>query len=118
MYFILFVLHNVDLLEEVLDAWEVAGVSGVTVLPSIGYASIKDKRSLQEDFPLIPSLEDIIESAQNRNRTLFSIVKSKEIKDKLLQVTEQIVGDLNLPNSGVLAVMSVSQAMGLDRIQD
>jgi PII-like signaling protein len=115
MYFILFVLHNVDLLEEVLDAWEAAGISGVTVLPSIGYASIKDKRSLQEDFPLIPSLDDIIEIAENRNRTLFSIVKNKEIKDKLLQATEKIVGDLNLPNSGVLAVMSVSQALGLDR---
>ena len=71
MYFILLVLNNVEMLEAVLDDWEIAGAKGVTILHSIGFAKIKDKRSLQEDFPLIPGLDDNIETGQNQNRTLF-----------------------------------------------
>jgi len=118
MYFILLVLHNIDLLEEVLAAWESAGAGGVTVLPSIGYAKIKDKRSLREDFPLIPGLSDVIENENDQNRTLLSIVKTEEVKDRVIAVTREVVGDLNLPDTGILAVMPVRQAFGLDRIRE
>jgi hypothetical protein len=115
MYFILFVLNNVEMLDVILEAWETSGASGITILPSIGYAKIKDKRSLQEDFPLIPGLEDILETGQNQNRTLFTIVSSEEIKNKIVASTQEITGDLNNPYTGVLAVLPVSQALGLER---
>ena len=38
MFFILFVLHDTDALNDVLTAWEECGVSGVTILPSTGLA--------------------------------------------------------------------------------
>ena len=115
MYFILLVLNNVEMMEDVLEAWEIAGAKGVTILPSIGFAKIKDKRSLQEDFPLIPGLDDIIETGQNQNRTLFTIVGSEEIKEDIIVSTQKITGDLNNPYTGILVVMPVSQAFGLDR---
>jgi len=115
MYFILFVLHDTDRLEEILDGWEQAGAGGVTVLPSIGFAKIKEKKALREDFPLIPNLESIIESTQDTNRTLFTIVVSQEIKDEIIAATIRIIGDLNNPNTGIMAVIPVSQAFGLNR---
>lgn len=115
MYFILLVLNNVELMEAVLEAWETAGAGGVTILPSIGYAKIKDKRSLQEDFPLIPGLDDILETGENQNKTLFSIVSSIEIKEKIIAVTQEITGDLNKPYTGILVVLPVSEALGLER---
>jgi hypothetical protein len=115
MYFILFVLHDTDRLEEILDGWEQAGAGGVTVLPSIGFAKIKEKKALREDFPLIPNLESIIESTQDKNRTLFTIVVSQEIKDEIIAATTRIIGDLNNPNTGIMAVIPVSQAFGLNR---
>lgn len=62
MYFILYVLHDIDLLDAVLQAWEDAGFSGVTILASTGLARYRDKPALRDDLPLIPSLEDILEN--------------------------------------------------------
>jgi hypothetical protein len=118
MFLILFVLHDTEKLDSVLDAWEKAGASGVTVLPSIGFARYKEKRALQEDFPLIPGLENIIESVQNQNRTLFTIVLTEGIKDEIISTTTKIIGDLNRPNTGILVVLPVSQAFGLNSISE
>jgi nitrogen regulatory protein P-II 1 len=113
MYFILFVLQDTGKLEGLLDAWEDAGVTGITILPSIGLAQIKEKRALQEDFPLIPTLEDIVESPQNQSRTLFSIVSSDDQVNAVLQATIGVVGALDNANSGIFIVLPVSNAYGL-----
>jgi len=36
----------------------------------------------------------------------------------VIKATENLVGDLNLPNTGILTVLPVSRAYGLDRIYD
>ena len=36
MYMVLFVLNNPDLLDEIPDAWEAIGVSGITIVESTG----------------------------------------------------------------------------------
>jgi hypothetical protein len=113
MHFILFVLQDMAKLEELLYAWETAGVTGITILPSIGLAKIKVKRALQEDFPLIPTLEDIVESPQNQSRTLFSIVSTDDQVNAVLQATIDVVGPLDNPDSGILTVLPVTNAYGL-----
>ena len=50
MFFILFVLHDTDALNDVLTAWEECGVSGVTILPSTGLARFRHKGGLREDL--------------------------------------------------------------------
>ncbi len=116
MFFILFVLHDTDALNDVLTAWEECGVSGVTILPSTGLARMRNRRkALQEDIPLIPRLEDFLRHSENTNRTLFTIVESQALVDRVIAATEDVVGDLDLPNSGVLAVMPVAQVRGLGR---
>jgi len=102
-------------LDAVLQAWEDAGVSGVTILASTGLARYRDKPALRDDLPLIPSLEDILENYHATNRTLFTIVKSQEMVDLVVEATEKIVGDLDAPNTGILVVLPVVQAYGLNR---
>jgi predicted TIM-barrel enzyme len=102
MFFILFVLQDTDKLDQILDAWQKAGVSGVTILPSIGIVKMKEKRALQEDFPIIPTLEDLVESPQNHSRSLFSIVQTQEIVDAVYKATIDIVGLLTNQIRGFL----------------
>ncbi|KAF0110487.1 MAG: hypothetical protein FD147_1633 [Chloroflexi bacterium] len=115
MYLILFVLHDPDLLRDVLEVWEKAGVCGITVLPSTGLKRLQTQDVLREDLPLIPSLEDLIQQEERLNRTLFTVVNDNEMVDKVVEATQSIVGDLNLPNSGILTVLPVARAFGLDR---
>lgn len=115
MYMIYFVLHDPNRLKDILEAWEKAGVSGITILLSTGLKRLKANDVLREDLPLIPSLEDLIQQEERTNRTLFTVVKDDEMVEKVVQATQSITGDLNNPNTGILTVLPVVKAYGLDR---
>lgn len=115
MYMILFVLHDPARLKEIMSAWNEAGVSGVTILPSTGLKRLQEHSLLRDDLPLIPSLEDLLDHEETLNRTLFTIVPSEKMVDNVVAATEGVVGDLNLPNTGILAVIPLARVYGLDR---
>jgi hypothetical protein len=114
MYFVLFVLHNPDLCEDVLNAWEEAGVHGVTILPSTGLNRIQ-KRALLEDMPLMPSLEDFFSTHEDGNRTMFTILQGDQLIDPIVAATEKVVGKLDEPETGILIVLPVIRAFGLQK---
>jgi len=116
MYFVLLVLNNVDKLEEIMDAWDDAGVNGVTILPSTGMARYRESSALRDDLPLIPSLEDLQIHLEATNRTLFTIVVDEAMVDKVIAATESVTGDLNLPHTGILVALPVLKSKGLDRL--
>jgi nitrogen regulatory protein P-II 1 len=115
MFMILFVLHDPEKLDEILTAWEDCGVSGITILPSTGIKRHQSKSALRDELPLIPSMDDILEHMVNLNRTLFTLVKDQAVVDQVVTATESVTGDLNSPNTGILAVLPVTQVFGLNR---
>lgn len=114
MYFLLFVLHDPTLCDDVLTAWADAGVRGVTILPSTGLNRIQ-KRALLEDMPLMPSLEDFFNAQENGNRTLFSILENEAIIDRIVEATEEVVGKLEEPETGIMIVLPVIKSYGLNK---
>ena len=118
MYMIFFVLHDPDRLKEVLDIWHRTGVSGITILPSTGMKRLQENNIYRDDMPLIPGLENLLEHEETLNRTLITIVPSDEMVDKVIAATEKLLGKLNLPNTGILAVIPLARVYGLDRIDN
>jgi hypothetical protein len=115
MYLILLVLHDPGFCEAVLNAWENAGVKGVTILASTGLERHRKKRSLMDDIPLFPSLENFFSGEEFSNRTIFSIVEDDVLVDKIVEISQDIIGDFNLPNTGILAILPVIRTYGLNR---
>ena len=115
MFFILFVLHDISKMRDLLHAWEEAGVKGATVLFSTGLGRIRQNFGLMEDFPLFPTMSDIMERLEDMDlsRTLFSVIDDEKIVDNVLQQTQKVVGDLNQPNTGILIVLPVAKVYGL-----
>ena len=113
MYFVLLVLQDTCLLEDVLNDWEEAGIHGATVLTSFGLVNLRNNHSLEEDMPLMPSLNDFFSPTEEHNSTLFTVVAGEEMVDKIVAATEKVTGDLDLPNSGILVVLPVVRAYGL-----
>lgn len=113
MFLILLVLQDVTKLDEVIQAWEQAGVNGITILRSLGMANVR-KVGLREDMPIIPSLDDFLHH-EDFNRTIFTVTDSETMVDNVISVTEAITGDLDQPNTGVLVVLPVLRARGLHR---
>lgn len=97
-----------------LDAWEACGVKGITILNSSGLGRIR-RAGLRDDIPLMPSLEDLLQSEEIYHRLMMSVVEDQEMVDRLVKATHAITGNLDRPHSGFLFVMPVSQVYGLDR---
>ena len=116
MYFVLFVLHDNSKLKELLHAWEEAGVKGATVFYSTGLGRIRQNLGLMEDFPLFPSMDEITDRLEcmDLSRTLFSVIESDDIVQSVLEHTQKVVGNLNDPDTGILIVLPVVQAYGLN----
>jgi len=113
MSMILFVLHDAEKLQAVLDAWEEAGISGATVLFSTGIGRIRESQALRDDLPIMPSLEDFYALPERLGRTIFTITDDESLVDKIVRATESVVGDLNEPNRGILTVLPTTGIYGL-----
>ena len=115
MKMVLFILNDPAKVHDILDAWKEAGVGGATVLFSTGMGRIHQSNVLREDLPLMPSLSDFYSSDERLSRTLFTIVKDDEMATRIVAATCSVVGDLNQPDTGMLIVLPVDQAEGLDK---
>ena len=114
-YFVLHVLHDQDRLEALLAAWKDAGVKGITVLQSIGMCKLQEQVGLRDDLPLLPTLNSLFETGETLNRTLITVIEGDELLEKVIAQTELIVGDLDQPGTGILVVLPVIKALGLQR---
>jgi nitrogen regulatory protein PII len=116
-YLVVLIVNDPDDCPALLDAWDAAGVKGITILNSSGLGRLRNA-GLREDLPLIPSLEDLFQSEEVYHRLMMSVVESQEMVDKLVKVTYKITGDLDRPHSGFMFIVPVSQVFGLDRATD
>jgi len=113
MSMILFVLHDAEKLKAVLDAWEAAGIEGATVLFNTGIGRIREGQALRDDLPILPSVADFLEVPEQLGRTLFTLTDDESLVPKIVEATERVVGDLQEPDRGILAVLPTTGIFGL-----
>ena len=115
MFLVLFVLNDTAKCDDLLYGWEDAGVKGITILASSGLGRIRQRLGLREDFPIFPSLSEISEHSEKLSRTFFSVVPNEEMVEKIVKNTQDVVGDLSQPNTGILIILPVARVYGLDK---
>jgi nitrogen regulatory protein PII len=86
-------------------------VGGITILESTGLGHIRQV-TIRDDMPLMPSLSRLFQHREIRHRTIFTVVESDEMVDKLIEVTQTALGNLNDPDNGVMFVLPVSRVVG------
>ena len=111
-YMVMAIINELDQCPRVMDAWDEAKVPGITILESTGLGSVR-RAHYRDDLPLMPSLRDLMKKKEHRHRTIFTVVDSEEMVDRLIEITQDIIGDLNQPHKGVLFVLPVARVVGL-----
>lgn len=111
-HMILLVLDDVNQCSRILEAWETQGVGGVTILESTGLGRVR-KVSIRDDMPLMPSLSRLLQTREERHRTLFTVVETDDMVDQVIDATETILGNMENPHNGVIFVLPVSRVVGL-----
>lgn len=110
MHMVMFVLDQPDHLDAVLDAWAAIGVSGVTIVESSG---IQRRRRQRERIPTRFGFESIAPTTESGNYTLFTLVRDETLVRQCLAAAESVVGDLDGPNTGVLAAWPLAVIKGV-----
>lgn len=110
---VLLIVSNTEQCPDVLDAWEATGVGGITILDSTGMGKVR-QAAIRDDVPLMPSLARLFQQNEVRHRTIFAVVDSDEMVDRLIKATEAQLGNLNNPDNGVMFVLPVSRVVGFE----
>ncbi len=109
------ITSEADHLEQVLDAWERSGVSGISILESLGIHKVR-QTAARDDIPLIMTLRHLVEAEEYQHHTLFAVVDDNFDLDGLIKATERAIGgDYGAPNTGILFVVPVTRVLGLRR---
>ena len=112
-YMVIAVIDDLAQCPSILRAWEDAGVAGITILESTGLGRIRQGEHLRDDLPLMPSLRDLMQTREEHHRTMFTIVNDEEMVDLIYEATENVLGDLDQPNKGILFAVPVARAYGI-----
>jgi hypothetical protein len=109
------VLNDSSLLEDLIDAWEAAGVVGATVLDCAGRWQLKEALHM-DDRPLFPSLADLMRGSDTAQKLIFSIVTEGAVVDRVFEATERVVGNLDGQDTGLFFVLPLNCVRGLRRV--
>lgn len=109
MYWILFVLDNVNLLDKILEAWYSAGITGATIIESTGL-----HRMMHKKIPLRYAL-GFPGFTEEGHYTLMSLVPDMKTVKTCLEITETITGDLSNPNTGLFTSWKVELVKGVEK---
>jgi hypothetical protein len=113
MFMILFVLDDPNLIDKVLESWSSIGVSGATTIESTGL-----NRRLQQHIPMRYTYGSDFPGWESGNITLLVMVQSEAMVQKCLQAAENVVGDLDQPNTGVFSAWPLSFSKGVPGINE
>ncbi|NPA31516.1 MAG: hypothetical protein GXO37_05910 [Chloroflexi bacterium] len=111
-YLVVLVLDDIQQCPAVMEAWQQAGASGVTILESSG---LQRQRGMRDDLGPLPSLETLLSRQEYHHRTLFTVVSDEDTVERVIRATEDIVGDLSQPYTGILFVVPVVRVVGLPK---
>lgn len=108
MKLLVIVLNDADMLEDVLEGLIETGVSGATVVDSVGMGHI------MEDVPLFAGMRSIFRSARPRNNIIFSVIDDRQARESL-DVLEKILACSAAKGKGIAFVLPIDAVIGIGK---
>ena len=107
MKLFVFVLNDEEFLEEVMEAYVEAGVTGATILDSEGMG-----RFLTYEIPIFAGFKDFMKGNKPYNKTILSVVKNQDVIDRVQQLIEPIIGELSSVGTGIMFSIDIDWVSG------
>jgi nitrogen regulatory protein P-II 1 len=106
MKLLFIVLNSTDKLEETLEGLLEVGVTGATVVDSVGMGRII------EDVPLFAGMRNVFRAAKPRNNMIFSVITDGQAVETL-EVLDKILGCSRGKSEGIAFTMPIDSAIGV-----
>lgn len=107
MKLIVIVLNTTEHLEDLLTAFLEIGVSGSTVIDSVGMGRI-----LSHDVPIFAGLRSAFPGVSAVNKTILTVTPD-ELVDDVLTVIEDVCGTFEESGTGLVFVIPVDAVRGM-----
>ncbi|MDC7240663.1 MAG: hypothetical protein PQJ50_09915 [Spirochaetales bacterium] len=108
MKLLVFVLNNEEFLEEALEAYVEAGVTGATILDSEGMG-----RFLAYEVPLFAGFKEFMKGNKPYNKTILSVIRDESTLERLKGIIDPLIGGLDNPGTGIMFTVPVDWVAGL-----
>ncbi len=109
MYMIFVVIHDPEMLDPLLSAWQEADLRGATIIESTGMIRRQSKHLPMRYF------FDNNQFYGEGNCTVFTVVKDESRIEDCLAVTESVLGDLDEPSTGVFMAFPLTHTKGFSK---
>ncbi len=111
MKLLVYILNQVDKLEELLCALSEAKISGATIVESTGMA-----RALynMEDGAFLGSLRLFLDPGRDENQMIFMVLNEEQVVTAK-QTIREVIGDLSQPNTGIVFTLPIDEVEGLHK---
>jgi len=107
MKLLVLILNKVEKLEEVLEGFLEVGVTGATLIDSIGMGHI-----LSEEVPIFAGLRFMFAGAKPHNKMVFSVITDNK-EEPVIKVLKKILGDLGQTGTGIVFTIPLDRVEGL-----
>jgi len=107
------ILDDLKFLPDLLQAWREIGVSGTTIMKSVGGY----RTSTWLSKVGLSAIDHIFDAREIQRKTLVAIIEDDLLLAQAIAEAERVVGGFDRPNSGVLLVLPVTEAKGLYKTQ-
>ena len=107
MWLMVYILHEDRSLTEVLEELIEIGVSGATILDSIGMLHF-----LSQEIPIFAGFRSLLKGTSPYNKIILSIIKEKEMLDLAIETIDRTVGGISKGKRGILFSIKVEQFLG------
>ena len=112
MYLFVLILDKASDLENTIEKFRDIGVTGATIYNSIGLGRSTLYRS---DIPVIATLKRIFDSeGKTYNRTLISVIKTRETLEDAMRVAQEVCGDFDEPDVGIMFSIKLEDVIGFN----
>ncbi len=108
MKLLVYVMNDIHLQEAFLVQLKERGIKGATIINSTGMGRVLAEN---EDRDLIGSLKFLFDNPRAESRTFLMALEEGQV-DVVMDIIEQVAGDLNRPNSGIAFTLPIDQIKG------
>lgn len=107
MWLLVYILNEDRYLTEVLEELLEIGVSGASILDSVGMLHF-----LSQEIPIFAGFRSILKGTKPYNKIILSVVREKELLEKALETIDRTVGGIANGNRGILFSLPVEHLIG------
>jgi nitrogen regulatory protein P-II len=109
---VVLITTHVEKTLSIAEAWQKAGAPGVTLVPSHGFRTLKE-RSRKLELPHFVNLATILKQVDDTTQMLLSVVDDNLV-EALAQATRSVLREPLTPKTGIGFVIDVDRVFGAE----